>query len=123
MPCAEGELCAQPDKTPQDPHGHGCQGGCGGGCTAFAAAWLMMITKITASAARASPRPASAKRQQQTALGGHNLNARRPRMGGVRSNGCLIFGGALPAVLVFFFFFLATSNRVRQEDRREIDPT
>ena len=30
MPCAEGELCAQPDTTPQDPHGHGCQGGCGG---------------------------------------------------------------------------------------------
>ena len=31
MPCAEGELCAhQPDSTPQDPHGHRCQGGCGG---------------------------------------------------------------------------------------------
>ena len=30
MPCAGGELCAQPDTTPQDPHGHGCQGGCGG---------------------------------------------------------------------------------------------
>ena len=30
MPCTEGELCAQPDTTPQDPHGNGCQGGCGG---------------------------------------------------------------------------------------------
>ena len=30
MPCAEGELCAQPDTTPQAPRGHGCQGGCGG---------------------------------------------------------------------------------------------
>ena len=30
MPCAEGELCQLPDTTPQDPHGHGCQGGCGG---------------------------------------------------------------------------------------------
>ena len=29
MPCAEGELCAQPDSTTQDPHGLGCQGGCG----------------------------------------------------------------------------------------------
>ena len=76
-----------------------------GGCTAFAAAWLMMTTKITASAARASPRPASAKRQQQTALRGHNLNARRPRMGAVRRKGCLMFCGALLVALVFFFFF------------------
>ncbi|CAB1102539.1 unnamed protein product [Ectocarpus sp. CCAP 1310/34] len=30
MPCAEGELCLQQDRTPQDPHGHVCQGGCGG---------------------------------------------------------------------------------------------
>ncbi|CAB1101309.1 unnamed protein product [Ectocarpus sp. CCAP 1310/34] len=30
MPCAEGELCQLQDTTPQDPHGHGCQGGCGG---------------------------------------------------------------------------------------------
>ena len=32
VPChvRKGELCAQPDSTPQDPHGHGCQGGCGG---------------------------------------------------------------------------------------------
>ncbi|CAB1097451.1 unnamed protein product [Ectocarpus sp. CCAP 1310/34] len=29
MPCAEGELCAQQDKTPQAPHGHPCKGGCG----------------------------------------------------------------------------------------------
>ena len=56
-----------------------------GGCTAFAAASLIITTKITASAARASPRPANAKRQQQTVLGRHNLNARRPGMGGVRS--------------------------------------
>ena len=85
-----------------------------GGCTAFAAAWLMMTTKITASAARASQRPASGKRQQQTALGGHNLNARRPRMGGVRSNGCLIFCGALPVVLVFLFFLQHRSLCARQ---------
>ena len=32
-----------------------------GGCTAFAAAWLMVTTKITASVARAAPRPAGAK--------------------------------------------------------------
>ncbi|CAB1099885.1 unnamed protein product [Ectocarpus sp. CCAP 1310/34] len=30
MPCADGELCHQPDKTPQAPHGHVCHGGCGG---------------------------------------------------------------------------------------------
>ena len=30
MPCAEGELCHQPDRTPQAPHGHVCNGGCGG---------------------------------------------------------------------------------------------
>ena len=33
VPChvrKEGELCAQPDTTMQDLHGHGCQGGCGG---------------------------------------------------------------------------------------------
>ncbi|CAB1097844.1 unnamed protein product [Ectocarpus sp. CCAP 1310/34] len=30
MPCAEGELCLQQDRTPEDSHGHVCQGGCGG---------------------------------------------------------------------------------------------
>ena len=30
MPCADGELCHQQDRTPQAPHGHVCQGGCGG---------------------------------------------------------------------------------------------
>ncbi|CAB1096975.1 unnamed protein product [Ectocarpus sp. CCAP 1310/34] len=30
MPCAEGELCLQQDRTPQPPHGHPCKGGCGG---------------------------------------------------------------------------------------------
>ena len=30
MPCAEGDLCLQQDKTSQDPHGHVWQGGCGG---------------------------------------------------------------------------------------------
>ena len=30
MPCADGELCHQPDKMPQAPHGHVCHGGCGG---------------------------------------------------------------------------------------------
>ncbi|CAB1101512.1 unnamed protein product [Ectocarpus sp. CCAP 1310/34] len=30
MPCAEGELCLQHDRTPQPPHGHPCKGGCGG---------------------------------------------------------------------------------------------
>ena len=30
MPCAEGELCLQQDRTPQAPHGHVCHGGCGG---------------------------------------------------------------------------------------------
>ena len=30
MPCAEGELCLQQNRTPQDPHDHVCQGGCGG---------------------------------------------------------------------------------------------
>ena len=30
MPCADDELCHQQDRTPQAPHGHGCQGGCGG---------------------------------------------------------------------------------------------
>ena len=73
-----------------------------GGCTAFVAVWLMMTTKITASAARASPRPASANRQQQTALRGHNLNARRPRMGGVGSKGCLIFEVRCLSCLSFF---------------------
>ena len=57
-----------------------------GGCTAFAAASLLITTKITASAARASPRPASAKRQQQTVLERHNLNARRPEMGGCKKS-------------------------------------
>ena len=30
MPCADGEMCHQQDKTTQAPHGHVCQGGCGG---------------------------------------------------------------------------------------------
>ena len=30
MPCADGELCHQQDRTLQAPHGHVCQGGCGG---------------------------------------------------------------------------------------------
>ena len=30
MPCAEGELCLQQNRTPQDPNGHVCQEGCGG---------------------------------------------------------------------------------------------
>ena len=50
-----------------------------GGCTAFAAAWLMMTTKITASAARASPRPANARRQQQTADSAERAQFKRPK--------------------------------------------
>lgn len=30
MPCADGELCHQQNRTPQAPHGHVCKGGCGG---------------------------------------------------------------------------------------------
>ena len=30
MPCAEGELCLQQNRTPKAPHGHVCKGGCGG---------------------------------------------------------------------------------------------
>ena len=29
LPCAEGELCLQQDRTPQAPDGHVCKGGCG----------------------------------------------------------------------------------------------
>ena len=57
------------------------------------------------------------KAQQQTALGGHNLNAPRPRMRGVRSNGCWIFLGALPVVL---FFFSSCSVEAGAPGRQEI---
>lgn len=30
MPCAAGELCQLPDRTPEAPDGHQCHGGCGG---------------------------------------------------------------------------------------------
>ena len=30
MPCAAGEQCRLPDRTPVAPHGHQCHGGCGG---------------------------------------------------------------------------------------------
>ncbi|CAB1104515.1 unnamed protein product [Ectocarpus sp. CCAP 1310/34] len=30
MPCAEGDLCRIPDRTPQVPNGHVCRGRCGG---------------------------------------------------------------------------------------------
>ena len=67
--------------------------GVAGGCAAFAVvASLMITTTITVSAARASPTPANAKHQQRTVLGRHNLNARRPGMGGVRS--LSLVGGA-----------------------------
>ena len=29
MPCAEGEIYLQQDRTPQAPDGHVCKGGCG----------------------------------------------------------------------------------------------
>ena len=52
-------------------------------------------------------------------LGGHNLNARRPRIGGVRSNGCLIFCGALP-VMCLSCFFLSCNIEAGAPDRQEI---
>ena len=79
MPCAK--LCLQQDRTPQVPHGHVARDDVAGGSTAIAEACLTTTTR-TASAARASPGLARAKRQQLRVLGPDHLNARQ-RRGGV----------------------------------------
>ena len=103
-----------------------------GGCTVIAAACLT-TTKRSASAARASPRLASAKRHQLRVLGQDHLNTRRKRRGEARRVLVLVRGrtttrslrlsslsrrcegegymvvcfscGALPVVLVLFVCF------------------
>ena len=105
MPSAEGELCAQTDTTPQDPHGHGCQGGCDG--------WLHGICGSVVDDDNENHRICPAcvaeadKRKAPAADSAGRAQSKRPKAtnGGSRkwTNGCLIFRGALPVVLVIFF--------------------
>ena len=96
-------------------HGHGCQGGCGGRLHGIYGSVVdddnenhRICRECVAKAG---------KRKAPAADSAGKAQSKRPKAtngGGVRSNGCLIFCGALPVVLVFFFFLQHQSGCARQ---------